>query len=184
MSAPLLAGLRLPPAGPALGWGMTISETGRFELRRGQDGSLSVDAEVAVEMGRDLPPGSNERTARAAVAGFGAALEVVDLGDAGRGAETVVANNVFHRAVAFGGFRPEVPTSQVEARLRINGTVRAAGPVPADLVDRVRAAARVLAAVDERLCAGDRLITDPLFKSGSILATRSSLTSVSWAGWA
>jgi 2-keto-4-pentenoate hydratase len=120
--------------------------------------SLSADAEIALELGRDVAPDGDPDAARAAIAGYGAALEIVDLGDADEGAEAVIAGNVFHRAVAFGGFRAELPP-QTTGRLVVNGQVRAAAAAPLDLAGRVCEAARVLRSVGERLRAGDRLIT-------------------------
>ena len=49
--------------------------------------------------------------------------------------------------------------NQTTARLIVNGRTRATGQVGFDVTERVDAAARVLAGVGERLCAGDRVIT-------------------------
>ena len=48
---------------------------------------------------------------------------------------------------------------ECEARLVVNGEVRAAAPADTALAERLVAAARVLAAADESLAAGDRVIT-------------------------
>jgi len=120
---------------------------------------LHADAEIAVRLGRDLAPDGDGSTVRAAIAGYGVALEIVDLSDAERGAETVVAGNIFHRAVSFGRFRTEPPAHEAEGRLLVNGTTRITGPLPVDVIERVRAAARVLSAVGEQLRAGDLVIT-------------------------
>jgi 2-keto-4-pentenoate hydratase len=120
--------------------------------------SLSVDAEVALEIGRDVGADVDQADARAAIAAYGPALEIVDLGCAGDGPEAVIAGNVFHRAVAFGAFSVDMP-EDADGRLLVNGEVRASAPAPADFADRVCAAARLLATVGEGLCAGDRLIT-------------------------
>ena len=100
---------------------------------------MHADAEVAVVVG----------------VGYAPALELVDLSNDGAGAETVVATNIFHRAVAFGPLRTEVPAS---GSLIVNGDVRARAPV-AELEERMREAADVLAAVGERFELGDRVIT-------------------------
>jgi hypothetical protein len=102
---------------------------------------LHADAEVAVVVG----------------VGYAAALELVDLTDAADGAEAVVAANIFHRAVAFGETHPRLPDGLV-GRLLVDGAVRASGPV-ARVEERIAEAARVLAAVRERLEEGDRVIT-------------------------
>jgi 2-keto-4-pentenoate hydratase len=123
-----------------------------------QMASLSADAEVALQIGRDLAPDVDQEGARAAIAAYGAALEIVDLRGADEGPQAVIAGNVFHRAVAFGAFRADMP-ERADGRLLVNGEVRASASAPADVADRVCAAARLLGSVGERLLAGDRLIT-------------------------
>jgi 2-keto-4-pentenoate hydratase len=109
---------------------------------------LHADAEVAVEIG-----------ANGEVAGYRAALELCDLRSPPDTPEDVVAANVFHRAVAFGPVRSRLPEGGVGARLLVNGDVRDAGRSASDLADKVARAARVLAAVGERLEPGDLVIT-------------------------
>ena len=65
----------------------TYSAAGTSDLR--------ADVEVAFEVGPDLT-----------ITGVGVALELVDLAGPPGGPEAVVAANIFHRAVAFGPFRP------------------------------------------------------------------------------
>jgi 2-keto-4-pentenoate hydratase len=50
----------------------------------GGDVALHADAEVALWLGRDVPPGADPVAVAEAIAGYGVALEVVDLGDLGR----------------------------------------------------------------------------------------------------
>jgi 2-keto-4-pentenoate hydratase len=121
--------------------------------------SLNADAEIALEFGCEVAPDVDERAAREAIVAFATALELVDLGEQHGPAEAIVASNIFHRAVAFSPFRAELPDASVEGRLIVNETVRATAWASTDLTDRVRAAARVLGALGERLQAGDRLIT-------------------------
>jgi 2-keto-4-pentenoate hydratase len=121
--------------------------------------TLCADAEVALELGRDVDPDADSAAAREAVAGFAAALELVDLAAPSDDAEEIVATNIFHRAFALGASRPDFPRESVEARLIVNGALRASAEAPSDFTDRVRAAARILGAVGERLQAGDRIIT-------------------------
>jgi 2-keto-4-pentenoate hydratase len=103
---------------------------------------LHADAEIAVLIGD----------------GYAAAIELVDLANAGDSAAAVVATNIFHRAVAFGQPQPVLP-ARLEGRLLVNGTLRAAGQAPRDVAARIGAAAEILAAVGERLETGDRVIT-------------------------
>ena len=107
---------------------------------------LHADAELAVEVGED-----------GGIARYAAAVELVDLAD-GDDPPTVVARNVYHRAVAFGPFTAERP-SGVEGALLVNGDRRASGRVPDDVEDTIAAVARVLEAVGEALRSGDRVIT-------------------------
>ena len=122
-------------------------------------GALHADAELALEIGRDVAPGADDDEARAAVTGYGAALEIVDLADASAPPESIVAQNVFHRAVAFGAFHGERPAGGTAARLIVGGQTRASASVDIDVAARVRAVARVLGAIGEHLRAGDRVIT-------------------------
>jgi 2-keto-4-pentenoate hydratase len=123
-------------------------------------GDLRADAEVAFELGRDVDP-NDPAGAAAAIAGVGVALEIVDLARPPDDPVSVVAANVFHRAVAFGPFQPARPADGIRGRLLVNGRTRASAPVPAadELAGRVQAAARLLGAMGERLEAGDRIIT-------------------------
>ena len=57
-----------------------------------------------------------------------------------------------------GTAEPELP-ARVEARLLVNGDVRANGEAPTTLADRIERAAVILHAVGEWLEPGDRVIT-------------------------
>jgi len=96
----------------------------------------------------------------------------------------VIATNDFHRAVAFGE-TSESPPKGVRPELTVNGHVRRGGVAPdgREICDRLRAAAEVLAAVDERLLAGDRIITSsvvstPIQPGDDVAARAESLGSV------
>ncbi len=109
-------------------------------------GDLHADAELAVELGAD-----------AAISGYGAALEIVDLAGPAT-PEAVVAANDFHRAVAFGAFSEGCPLG-LDGALFVNGERRDSAPALTDVSDRIAAVARVLGAVGESLRPGDRIIT-------------------------
>jgi 2-keto-4-pentenoate hydratase len=131
-------------------------------LRDGADheaseGALHADAEVALEIGRDLGADADEDEARTAIARYGAALELVDLAEPPVEAHDIVAANVFHRAVVLANGIERLPA--VEGRLIVNGEVRASAPAPTDVADCVLLVARLLGAMGERLRAGDRIIT-------------------------
>lgn len=122
----------------------TLLDRGAVYRKRG--GALHADAEVALELGDD-----------AAIGGYRVALELVDLAERGD-AEAIVASNVFHRGVAFGGLSRARPNG-LRGALIVNGELRDAAPIDEDFDDTVQTVARILAAVDERLSAGDRIIT-------------------------
>jgi 2-keto-4-pentenoate hydratase len=120
------------------------------EWSLGKDGEVVVEAEVAVELGED---------ARSIVALL-PALELADPPDLDQDVETILAGNIFHRAVAFG---PRVETgSPGAARILVNGEEQHAVDAEwagANLEDMVEAVARRLEAADERLRPGERIIT-------------------------
>jgi 2-keto-4-pentenoate hydratase len=112
---------------------------------------LRAETEVAVEVG----PGE-------VVAGLATALELVDLRRPPDGFEGIVAANVFHRAFVLGPSCAVAPGERPEATLSVNGRLRDAGRAPADFAGTVRAVARLLALVGERLEPGDRIIAGSL----------------------
>jgi 2-keto-4-pentenoate hydratase len=120
------------------------------EWSLGSDGEVIVESEVAVELGED---------ARSIVALL-PALELADPPDLDQDVETVLAGNIFHRAVAFG---PRVETgSPGAARILVNGEEQHAVDAEwtgANLEQMVAAVARRLEAADERLRPGERIIT-------------------------
>ena len=117
------------------------------------DGQIVVESEVAVELGDD---------ARTIVALL-PALEVADQPDLDQDVETILAGNIFHRAVAFG---PRVNAREPgAARILVNGDIEhEVGPAEtvAHLEDMVEAVRRRLLAADEDLSPGDRIITGVL----------------------
>jgi 2-keto-4-pentenoate hydratase len=127
--------------------------------RTGGAVTLSADAEVGIELGRDLEPGADRDAAQAAISGYGAALELVDLSEPPSDPEDIVAENVFHRAFAFGRLDRPRPREGVAGRLIVNGEVRASTAASSDYAALILSVAGLLEAVGERLQAGDRLIT-------------------------
>jgi 2-keto-4-pentenoate hydratase len=114
------------------------------------DGPLVIESEVAVELGDD---------ARSIVALL-PALEVADQPDLDQDVETILAGNIFHRAVAFG---PRVETLAPGAgRILVNGELEhemAPGETGAHLEEMVAAVASRLNAAGEQLAPGQRIIT-------------------------
>jgi hypothetical protein len=130
----------------AVGHLTTATTLGGGETYRGGGDDLHADVEVAVELGDDLAP-----------ARYGVALEICDLAAPGE-IEALIADNDYHRAVAFGPFTQTLPT-RMQGALIVNGERRDAGPAPTDITDRIAGVGRLLAAVGERLQPGDRVIT-------------------------
>jgi 2-keto-4-pentenoate hydratase len=114
------------------------------------DGPVVVESEVAVELGDDAR----------SIAALLPALEVADVPDLDQDVETILAGNIFHRAVAFG---PRVDATEPgAARILVNGDVEhEVGPAEtvAHLDDMIEAVRRRLLAADEDLVPGDRIIT-------------------------
>jgi 2-keto-4-pentenoate hydratase len=112
-----------------------------------EGGDLHADAEIAIEIGKD-----------GEIVAYAPALELVDLAGPQDDAYWAIAENVFHRAVAFGPWSPELPPS-IEGALVVNDEVRRSRLANTDLQARLEEARRVLSAVGETLQPGDRVIT-------------------------
>jgi 2-keto-4-pentenoate hydratase len=113
-----------------------------------------------LELGADVEPGASRETAHDAIAGFGAALELVDLGSPPDDPQSIVAANVFHRAFRLGPLDRSLPVGgRINGRLVVNGRVRGAAVASPDFGDLVRSVAVLLGAMGERLQAGDCLMT-------------------------
>jgi 2-keto-4-pentenoate hydratase len=93
------------------------------------------------------------------VAGIGVALELVDVARPPDDLEGIVAANVFHRAVVLGPTHPGPLPAGALARAIVDGEERDAVAPAADPEAVVRDAARLLAAVGERLSPGDRILS-------------------------
>jgi 2-keto-4-pentenoate hydratase len=121
-----------------------------------------AETEFAVQLGRDLLPNASTTAVSMAIAGIGVALELVDVG-VGTGMHDVIAQDVFHRAVAFGPTR-EVAALPADAQawLRVNGELRETVPATTQLAETVALMARLLDGLGEQLLAGDRIICGSL----------------------
>jgi 2-keto-4-pentenoate hydratase len=116
-------------------------------------GPLVVESEVAVELGGDAR----------SIAALRAALELTDPPDLEQDVETILAGNIFHRAVAFGSrVETRVPGA---ARILVNGEVQHSVPAEragGQLADMVDAVAQRLADAREELRPGELIITGVL----------------------
>jgi 2-keto-4-pentenoate hydratase len=117
------------------------------------EGEVVVESEVAVELGDDA----------GSIVALLPALELADPPDLALDVETILAGNIFHRAVAFG---PRVETGAPgAARIIVNGEVQheiVAQEAGARLEEMVGVVAGRLADVGEQLQAGQRIITGVL----------------------
>jgi 2-keto-4-pentenoate hydratase len=123
------------------------------EWSLGSEGGVVVESEVAVELGGD---------GRSIVALL-PALELADPPDLEQDVETILAGNIFHRAVAFG---PRVETDVPgAARILVNGEEQRAVDAEyagGNLARMVEAVSARLEAAGERLQPGEIIITGVL----------------------
>jgi len=111
---------------------------------------LKVEPEVALHMG-----GAGR------IAGYGAAIEIVDTGNAPSDAEGIVAANIFHRGFVLAEAQPAMPAG-LEAEVRVDDELRASGPAPAHFTDVVDLVGRLLGEAGEELRTGDVIIAGSL----------------------
>ena len=137
---------RLVGAHPVIGYltSATRLDSGSAHSAAGA-ARLCVDAELAVEIGRE-----------GTIAGYAAALELVDLGQARGSLESVMRANVLHRAFALGSPHDEPART---ARVYVDDVPRAEAVAEFPLEERVEVVAYWLAAAGERLEPGDWIIT-------------------------
>jgi 2-keto-4-pentenoate hydratase len=123
-----------------------------------------LEAEVAVHIGRDLPPSPGPALVEEAVAGLSAAIELADLHPPPSDVVEILSDNIFHRHVMVGAVRPgRRDLRDVSASVSRGGAEIARTDDPqaltGQLLDVVASMADTLALVDERLQAGDVIIT-------------------------
>lgn len=127
---------------------------------------LLVEPEVAIQMGADVPAGASAEQARAAIAAYTAALELVDTTrSVDDDMEEILAGNLFHEGVVLA--ESQLPArdyrrEQLAISLRINGEeVRTLEPerVPEDFSAIILAVANALATQGEQLQRDDWIIT-------------------------
>jgi 2-oxo-3-hexenedioate decarboxylase len=112
--------------------------------------NLLVEPEISIEIGPTLDP-----------AALGAAIEIVDVDRPVDDLEAVVASNLFHRGVLFGGSRPGV-RPPAEAVVLVNGEERERAEIRFDEWETVGVVSQTLAAAGETLQPGDQIIAGSL----------------------
>lgn len=120
--------------------------------------TLRAETELGIAIGARVSGSADLDEARAAIAGYCVALELVDVGPPRGDVEAVLAANVFHRAFAFGDAVPGFTTAGRRATLVVVGAPAGEGTLLDDYAQTVADAARLLAALGESLEPGDRLI--------------------------
>jgi 2-keto-4-pentenoate hydratase len=112
--------------------------------------NLLVEPEISIEIGATLEP-----------AALGVAIEVVDVDSPVDDLEAVVASNLFHRGVLFGGSRPGA-RPPAEVAVLVNGEERERAEIQFDEWETVGVVDRTLAAAGETLQPGDQIIAGSL----------------------
>jgi 2-keto-4-pentenoate hydratase len=120
-----------------------------------------LEPEVAVHMAASLGAGASREEAERAIAGMGAAIELVDPDPGADDPEAILAGNIFQRAVVLGPVAEGVPGT-LSARIARDGEeVASAGDATeatGDLIDLVLHVAATLASAGEQLGEGDVVI--------------------------
>ena len=121
-----------------------------------------LEPEIAAHMGADLTGDASREQATAAIAGLGAAIELVDLDPDASDPEAILAADIYQRHVLLGSPHSDVTPPDVTVRVSLNGGEAAATDdatqATGDPVDLVLHVARTLEAAGERLRAGEVVI--------------------------
>jgi 2-keto-4-pentenoate hydratase len=127
-----------------------------------------AEAEIAVHMARDLAPGADEASLRAAIGALGPAIELADMDPVPSrdNLETVLAGDIFQRHVILGEpdrARAGGRLDGLSVHIARNGTSMAQTSDPqantGKLIEIVGLVARMAAAFGEQVRAGDVIIT-------------------------
>ena len=140
-----------------------VGRARRYSVPADDDRELHVDAELCVELGADIDPQADADAVRETIASCWPALEIVDLTPRAGEPDSIVAENVFHLAVTFAETPIPLESGQ-QVIVYVNGGRQPSAPWPADIPDRIASAATIVAALDERLRAGDRIITGSIIQ--------------------
>ena len=125
--------------------------------------NATLEPELAVHLGRDVPAGTSAADVAALVAGIGPAIELVDIDVPPADPEAVLAGNIFHRHVLLGDPTADWPApGGLPLWVRKGDTVVAETSDPlaltGDLFELVGHTARVLEDCGAALRAGEVLI--------------------------
>jgi 2-keto-4-pentenoate hydratase len=123
----------------------------------------TLEPEIAVHLGADVAAGADRATLAEAVAGLGAAIELVDLDPDADDPEHILGCGIFQRHVMLGAVNDARSADGVTLQVRVNGEEAAAvaddvTAATGDLLDVIAGVATTLEAAGERLRAGDVVI--------------------------
>jgi 2-keto-4-pentenoate hydratase len=121
--------------------------------------ALRAETELAVRLSADVRADDDQETIRGAIAGIGVALELVDVGRPSSRLDAIVAANVFHRAFVLGPCDTRPALRDRTATLTVSGRRHGADEPYPNVVDALRTVASLLECSDERLRAGDHVLT-------------------------
>lgn len=140
------------------------------ELSYAEFNKLAIEPEIAVFLGAGLDDGSGKAVIKAAISGLGPAIEIADVTfPPNAGPEKILAGNVYQKGIVLGTVderRAGASLNGLSATVRCNG---ANIEIPDDLelhtgpiLDVVAVVADTLAAMGERLSAGQLIIVGSL----------------------
>ncbi|MEA2311907.1 MAG: hypothetical protein QOE28_1875 [Solirubrobacteraceae bacterium] len=143
-----------------------LLESGRVESGETVDISSwanpKLEPEIAVHLGADVVENSSRELAEAAIAGYGVAIELVDIDPSADDPEAILAANIFQRHVLLGPLQEGVSIEALRGTIRRGGEEVAATDdateVTGSPVDLVRHVADVLEHAGEHLRAGNVVI--------------------------
>ena len=134
-----------------------------------------AEPEIAVYLGEDLLAAPDRETTRAAIASVGPAIELADVSFPPEEVEAILAGNIYNRHVVLGradSSRARCLPEGLTGRVYRDGREVAASTDPqawtGDLIDIVRHVADLIAALGERLRAGEVIITGSIVPPLSI----------------
>jgi 2-keto-4-pentenoate hydratase len=134
------------------------------EVPIGDWAAPTLEPEIAVHLGYDIPPGASADAVREAVGGLSAAIELADVDPPPTNVREILAGNIFHRHVLLGPVRRGwTRPADIQARVLLDREeIDATDDVTAltgETVEVVRLTAELLELCGEQLRAGDVVIT-------------------------
>ena len=151
---------------PGIGWidGRRVLASGAV-LEAPPGARLHLEPELAIRLGRGVAAGDSPAAARAAILAIHPALEVVDYAKPADGLDAIVSHSMFHAGAVLGAPGAIAETIDLGGRwpelevAGVSGGFPRRDLVPADLGELIAFVASYLAAFDERLEAGDIVLS-------------------------